>query len=82
MRQNHVELVSETVSDQMSELGGGWMKYFDGDIQQHQVIMDSAAQQRLTGVNTEYARIWPAGQYFGDYDNWQEIVVASHSKIN
>ena len=52
MRQNHVELVSETVSDQMSELGGGWIKYFDGDIQQQQVIMDRAAQQRLTLLST------------------------------
>ena len=30
--------------------GGRWIKYFDGDIQQQQVIMDGPAQQRLTGV--------------------------------
>ena len=31
--------------------GGRWIKYFDGDIQQQQVIMDGPAQQRLTGVD-------------------------------
>ena len=39
--------------------GGRWIKYFDGDIQQQQVIMDGPAQQRLTGVDI-YGRIWGA----------------------